>query len=113
MFVGDGANDLPALASADVSVATLETTDLVKANADVLLLTRRLGALVDFLEIGARSRQIMHQNLAWAVAYNVVAIPLAAFGYAPPWAAALGMSASSLIVMANATRLLQTPLEEV
>ena len=58
MFVGDGANDLPALASADVSVATLETTDLVKANADVLLLTRRLGALVDFLRLGARSRQI-------------------------------------------------------
>lgn len=111
LYVGDGVNDLPALANADVSVATLETTDLVKSKADVVLLTRRLGALRDFLRIGNRSRDIMHQNLLWALLYNVLAIPLAAFGYAPPWAAALGMSISSLIVMANATRILNTPLE--
>ncbi len=111
LYVGDGVNDLPALATADVSVATLETSDLVKSKADVVLLTRRLGALRDFLRIGGRSRQIMRQNLMWALLYNVLAIPLAAFGYAPPWAAALGMSISSLIVMANATRILNTPLE--
>ena len=110
MFVGDGMNDLPALASADVSVATLETTDLVKSKADVILLTRRLGALCDFLTVGRRSRVIMTQNLVWALAYNSMAIPLAAFGFAPPWAAALGMSISSLIVMLNATRILNTPI---
>jgi len=111
LYVGDGVNDLPALANADVSVATLETTDLVKSKADVVLLTRRLGALRDFLRIGSRSRHIMRQNLLWALLYNLLAIPLAAFGYAPPWAAALGMSISSLIVMANATRILNIPLE--
>ena len=112
MYVGDGINDLPALASADISVATLETTDLVKSKADVILLSRRLQGLADFLSIGRRSRLIMTENLIWALAYNLIAIPTAALGYAPPWAAALGMSISSLTVMLNATRILKTPLEQ-
>ncbi len=110
MYVGDGVNDLPALASADISAATLETADLVKSKADIVLLSKRLGTLVDFVRVGRRTRRIMYENLGWALAYNVIAIPLAALGYVPPWGAALGMSLSSLIVMANASRLLKTPV---
>ncbi len=109
MYVGDGVNDLPALASADISAATLETADLVKSKADIVLLSKRLGTLVDFVCIGRKTRKVMYENLGWALAYNVIAIPLAALGYVPPWGAALGMSLSSLIVMANASRLLKTP----
>ena len=110
MYVGDGVNDLPVLASADISAATLETADLVKSKADVVLLSKRLGTLVDFVRVGRRTRRVMYENLGWALAYNVIAIPLAALGYVPPWGAALGMSLSSLIVMANASRLLKTPV---
>ncbi len=107
LFVGDGLNDLPALATADVSVATLETVDLVKARADVLLMRPRLGALPELFRVARYTRRVMRQNLAWALLYNVLAIPAAAAGLATPWLAALGMSASSLLVMLNATRVLR------
>lgn len=113
MFVGDGINDVPALAGAAVSVATLETTDLVKSKADVVLLTSRLAALVDLVGISRSMRRVIGQNLAWAALYNVIAIPLAASGVAPPWMAAVGMAASSLLVLANAGRLLSVPLEQL
>jgi len=108
MYVGDGINDTPSLATADVSVATLESTDLVKSKADVILLTQRLLPLVVLLRVSKYTAIVMRQNLAWAFAYNLLAIPLAAFGYAPPWAAALGMSLSSILVMLNASRILTT-----
>jgi Cu2+-exporting ATPase len=108
MYVGDGINDTPSLASADVSVATLESTDLVKSKTDVILLTQRLLPLVELLRVSKFTSIVMRQNLAWAFAYNLLAIPLAAFGYAPPWAAALGMSLSSIMVMLNASRILTT-----
>lgn len=107
LYVGDGLNDLPALTAADVSVSTMETIDLVKSKADVLMLTEQLSQLSKLFEIGARFRRILRQNLAWAVGYNFIAIPLAMTGLATPWMAALGMSASSLLVMANAGRLLR------
>lgn len=112
MYVGDGINDIPALAEADLSVATLETTDLVKSKADVVLLTTRLRALLELLTVGRRSNTIMLQNLAWAFAYNLIAIPLAATSVLAPWAAALGMSLSSIIVLVNAARILRIPLIE-
>ncbi len=108
LYVGDGLNDLPALASSDVSISTLETVDLVKAKADVLLMSDRLTSITSILDVGARFSAIVKQNLIWAVAYNLIAIPLAMIGLATPWLAALGMSASSIIVMLNSCRLLRT-----
>lgn len=110
LYVGDGINDLPALAAASVSVATLETSDLVKSRADAILLTSRLGAIIDLLHASRACRHIIRQNLAWAVLYNLIAIPMAMSGFAPAWAAAIGMSSSSIIVLLNASRLLQMPL---
>ena len=107
LFVGDGLNDLPALASADVSVTTLETVDLVKSKADVLMMSDRLLTLPALIDAGRRFTRVSRQNIVWAVVYNLFAIPLAITGLATPWLAALGMSASSLLVMVNACRLLR------
>lgn len=112
LYVGDGVNDLPALAGAGISATTVETADLVKSKADVLLLRKGLSGLIGFVRVGRRSRTIMSENLLWALAYNLLAIPLAAMGYVPPWGAALGMSASSLLVMLNSTRLLRVAVED-
>ena len=111
MFVGDGLNDLPALSTAAVSVATLETMDLVKSKADVLMMNAKLGNLTQLFNTAKRTRSVTRQNLAWALLYNVCAIPLAASGLATPWLAALGMSLSSILVMLNASRLIR-PAEE-
>ena len=109
MMVGDGINDVPTLAGADISATVVEATDLVKSKADVLLLTRKLIPLVELLHVSHKTVNIIRQNLAWALAYNITAIPLAAFGFMPPWLAALGMASSSTLVMLNAVRLVNQP----
>lgn len=106
LVLGDGINDVPVLAAADVSAAVLESSDLVKSRADVLLLSRRLGSLPALLAVARRTRRVVRQNLSWALAYNITAVPLAALGFMPPWVAALGMAGSSILVMGNAARLL-------
>ena len=107
LMLGDGINDVPVLAGADVSAAVVEASDLVKSKADVLLLSSRLAPSGRTGEPGpSAARRITRQNLIWAAAYNLTAIPIAAFGFMPPWLAALGMAASSTLVMLNATRLL-------
>ena len=104
-MIGDGLNDAPVLAAADCSFAVNEATDLAKSRADGILLSNSLQPLLLALQVAQRSRRIIRQNMGWALGYNGMAIPLAAMGLIPPWLAAIGMSASSLLVVLNSLRL--------
>ncbi len=109
VMVGDGLNDAPVLSLADASFAVASATDLARTQADFVLMEGDLHNILGAWRTARLCRNVIMQNLAWALLYNACAIPLAAMGFIPPWAAAIGMSLSSLLVVANSLRLNSRP----
>ena len=112
-MAGDGINDAPALAQAQVSLSLKSATPLAQWTADVVVLSDDLPRIADAIAHARRTFRVIRQNLAWAFLYNAIAIPAAAFGLVTPLLAAVGMSASSLAVVANALRLARMPVAGV
>ena len=104
-MVGDGLNDGPVLAGADVSFAFGRSVPLAQARSDFVVLSNDLGLVLQSVLLARRTLRIVRQNLAWSAAYNAISVPFALMGMMPAWSAGLGMAMSSLLVVVNASRL--------
>lgn len=107
MMIGDGINDAPVLAQADVSITFAHASDLAQSGSDVIILNGQFLALKRLTVKAKKSTRIIKQNFSWAIGYNGLILPLAILGYVGPLWAMLGMSTSSLIVVSNSLRLLK------
>lgn len=105
LAVGDGVNDAPLLGLAQVSIAIGRGAPLAQASADAVLMADGVLGVAAALQAATRTRKVIRQNLGWAMAYNLVFIPLAALGLITAWMAGVGMALSSLLVVGNAWRL--------
>ena len=104
---GDGINDAPALAQADLGIAVSQASDVAREAADLILLRSEIEAIPEALGLAQATLRIIRQNLFWAFFYNAAAVPLAAFGLLNPVLCAAAMGLSDLLVLGNALRLLR------